>query len=107
MSGQRILVIGRDRLFLHAGEIIVGLVVFAHVVDAERVKQAFRTAAFRCLVRACVFASRPLAGRRFLTQYAFGVRLDPDAIENLGVGFHWHNYGALRALEQGIFGGQA
>src|SRR6266852_3592664 len=35
MAGQRVLLVARDRFRVHAGEEIVGLIVFAHMVETE------------------------------------------------------------------------
>src|SRR6185312_8738987 len=85
MAGQRILLEARHRVRVHALEEIVGLVIFAHMVQAEMKIFALIAAALRRAVRSAILTVRPFAGDHFLAR-AFAlraglVRLDADAVE--------------------------
>ena len=70
MAGQRILLVARDRIGIHALEEIVALVVFADVVETE-VPVLFRVlAALGRAVRPLVLALRPLAHGGFFARAA-------------------------------------
>src|ERR1700744_6216317 len=89
MTGQRILLIARDRIRIHALEEIVGLIVFADMVEAEmpifpRVLPAFRRA-----MRSLVLALGPFAHRGFFARLCLLLRaqfvgLDANGVEEFG-----------------------
>src|SRR5262249_22475531 len=86
MAGQRILLVTRDSLCIHAGEEIVRLVIFANVVEAEVPVLARVLAALRGAVRALVLAVRPFAfdgciARLRLLLRALPLRLHANGIE--------------------------
>src|ERR1700722_1843308 len=63
VAGQGILLIGRNRVVAQAGEIIVGVVVFANVRETVVPVLAFVPAAFGRAMRAQLFAAGPFATR--------------------------------------------
>src|ERR1700728_4171087 len=68
MTGQRILLVARDRIRIHAGEEIIGLVIFADVVEAEvPIFLVIGTALWRP-VRSLVLAVRPFAHGGFFSR---------------------------------------
>src|SRR3984885_4075391 len=89
VAGQRILLVARDRVGIHAGEEIVGLVVFADVVETEVPVLLVVGPALGRAVRALVLAFRPfahgggLARRRLLLRTQL-VGLDADGVEEFG-----------------------
>ena len=66
MAGQRILLVARDRIGIHALEEIVGLVVLADVVETEVPVLARVLAALGGAVRPLVLAARPIRTWRLL-----------------------------------------
>jgi hypothetical protein len=74
------LVLG-DRLVGEAGKVIVGLVVFAHVVEAEAVILPLEPPSLGRRVEAGLLAARPVARRMGVAQEPVLVRLDPQAVE--------------------------
>ena len=81
VAGDRVLLIFRDRVVAHAGEEIVRIVVFAHVLEAELPILAGAQPAFRRAVRRRRGAVRPLASRKLRAAAAVLVGLDPDPIK--------------------------
>ena len=89
MAGQRILLVARDRIGIHALEEIVGLVVFADVIEAEvqilpRILPALGRA-----VRPLVLAARPFAHGGFFARLRLLLRaqlvgLDANGVEEFG-----------------------
>ena len=65
VADHRVLLVGKDRGIAHSGEIIVGLVIFPHMIDAELPEAAFFVTALWCAVRPRLGTSRMLATRRF------------------------------------------
>jgi hypothetical protein len=74
------LVLG-DRLVGEAGKVIVGLVVFAHVVEAEPVILPLEPPSLGRRVKAGLLAAGPVARRMGVAQEPVLVRLDPQAVE--------------------------
>jgi len=86
MAGQRILLIACDRLGIHAGKEIVGLVVFTNVIETEMEVFPRLIATLGRTVRAPALAAGPLAHDGFLARLrlllrAQLVRLDANAVE--------------------------
>ncbi len=89
MAGQRILLVARDGVGIHALEEIVVLIVFADVIETEVEVLARVLAALRRAVRALVRAARPLAHGGFLARLRLRLRtylvgLDANGIEEFG-----------------------
>src|SRR6516165_1828460 len=86
MAGQRILLIACNRLGIHAGKEIVGLVVFTNVIETEMEVFPRLIATLGRTVRAPALAAGPLAHDGFLARLrlllrAQLVRLDANAVE--------------------------
>ena len=81
MAGERVLLIGQDRSVVHAGEEIIGLIVFAHVLEAEVPILLVATAALGRAVGRRLLAARPFAGPAAGFDAAILGRLDADFIE--------------------------
>ena len=89
MAGQRILLVARDGIGIHALEEIVGLVVFADVVETEVPVLARVLPALGRAVRSLVGAACPLAHGGFFIRTRLRLRadlvgLDANGIEELG-----------------------
>ena len=89
MAGQRVLLVARDGIRIHSLEEIIGLVVFADVIEAE-VKILPRVlAALGRAVRTLVRAPRPFAHGGFFARLRLLLRaqlvgLDANGIEEFG-----------------------
>src|SRR4029453_1570666 len=70
------------------GEIVVGLVVGAHMVEAVAVVLALLAATLRRRVKAGLGAALPLANRTSVAQQAVLVGLDAQAVEEFRVELH-------------------
>src|SRR5579859_2308099 len=70
VTGERVLLIARDRVIAHAGEKIIGLIVLAHVVEAEPPVFALAVASLGRPVGRRLDAIGPLTARLFRTQPA-------------------------------------
>src|SRR5262249_26802664 len=81
VSGNRLLLIARDRVVAHSGEEIVRLIVFAHVLQAEPPVFALAQPPFGSAVGGALPASRPVAARIVRTHAAILAGLDPDTVE--------------------------
>src|SRR5580700_8695362 len=81
MAGDGLLLILGDRVVAHAGEEIVRLVVFAHVLEAEPPIFALAQPALGGAVRRAFAAARPVAARTAGPHAAVGAGLDPDTVE--------------------------
>src|SRR5262249_21740660 len=81
MPGHSVFLIARDRVLAHAGEVIVGGVVLAHVSETEAPVLVLARAALRGAVRRLQVAVRPLADRSLAARTAFLLGLDPDAVD--------------------------
>src|SRR4029077_5313932 len=81
MAGDGFLLILRDRVVAHAGEEIVRLVVFAHVLKTEAPIFALAQAALGGAVGRTFAATRPVAARPAGLRAAILAGLDPDAVE--------------------------
>src|SRR5437588_681648 len=81
MAGDGILLIPRDCVLAHAGEIVVGMVVFAHMLEAEAPVFPLAQSPLWRAVRRLKIAAWPLAHRRLPTRPAILLGLDPDPIE--------------------------
>ncbi len=71
-----------------AGEVVIGLVVLAHVVEAEAVILALVPASLGRRVEAWLLAARRLALRTRIAQQPVLVRLDAQAVEEFRVELH-------------------
>src|SRR5205807_1865146 len=86
VTGQRVLLVARDRVRIHAGKEIIGLVVFAHVIETEVPVFLVVGPALGGAVRPLVLAVRPFAqgggfARLRLLLRAQLVGLDANGIE--------------------------
>src|SRR5262249_5562966 len=81
MAGDRFLLIARDRILAHSGEEIVGLVVFAHMMEAEAPVFALAQPALGGAVRRALVAPRPVAARTVGAHAPILAGPDPDAVE--------------------------
>src|SRR5262249_33447329 len=77
-----------DRLIAHAGEVIVRMIVLAHVIEAEVPVFALAQPAFGSAVRCRAGAARPVAARAIGARPTLLTGLDPDAVEYGRVEFH-------------------
>ncbi len=89
MAGQRILLVTRDRVRVHALEEIIGLIVFADVVETEVPVLFVVAPALGRAVRALVLAFRPFAHGGFFARLRLLLRtqlvgLDADGVEEFG-----------------------
>ena len=89
MAGQRILLVARDRIGIHAGEEIIGLVVFADVIETEVPVFLVVGPALGRAMRTLVLAVRPFAHRGFFARLRLLLRaqlvgLDADGVEEFG-----------------------
>src|SRR5208282_4531395 len=92
MAGHVVLLILRDRVVAHAGEEIVGIVVFADVLEAEPPIFAGAKPPLRRAVGRRRVTARPLAGRKLGAQPAVLVGFDPNPIKQRRVGAHDSDY---------------
>src|SRR5580658_10151871 len=92
VAGDGFLLILRDRIVAHAGKKIVGIVVFAHVLEAEPPILVGLQPTLRRAMSRRRLAARPLAGRQLGAQPAVLVGLDPDAIKQRRIRFHCFDY---------------
>src|SRR5262249_22138614 len=81
MAGDRFLLIARDRILAHSGEEIVGLVVFAHMMEAEAPVFALAQPALGGAVRRALVAPWPVAARTVGAHAPILAGPDPDAVE--------------------------
>ncbi|MGY3471473.1 hypothetical protein ACVW0I_008344 [Bradyrhizobium sp. LM6.11] len=84
--GQRIFLITRDRIGIHAGEEIVVLIVLAHVVQAEVPVFTLVVATLGRTMGALVLTPGPFAVGHGVARLHFRLlafRLDPDGVEEL------------------------
>src|SRR6202049_1977995 len=88
MAGDRVLLIGLDRRIRHAGKVVVGLVVHAHVVEAVAPVLAFVAATLGSAVGRRLAAARPVAIGRGAPAWRILVGLHPDAVEDGRVELH-------------------
>src|ERR1700726_1159828 len=89
MAGQRILLVARDRVGIHPGKEIIGLVVFADVVETEVPVLLVIGPALGRAVRPLVLAVRPFAHRGFFPRLRLLLRaqlvgLDANGVEEFG-----------------------
>ena len=89
MAGQRILLVARDGIRIHTLEEIIGLVVFADVIEAEveilpRVLAALGRAVRPLVLTPCPFAHGGFFARLRLLLRAQLVGLDANGIEEFG-----------------------
>src|SRR3954469_11412664 len=88
VAGHGILLVPRDRIVAHSGKIIVGMIVFPNVLEAETPVLVLAQPAFGRAMRRLAAAARPLADRRIGGRLALLLGLDPDTIEQRRVEFH-------------------
>ena len=81
MAGERVLLVGHHGRVAHAGEEIVRLIVFAHVIEAETPIILFAAAALGRTMRRLFLAAVPFAAGPAGLWTAILFRLDADAIE--------------------------
>ncbi len=86
MAGQRILLVTRDRVGVHTGEEIIGLVVFADVIETEVPVFLVVGPALGGAVRPLVLAFRPFAHGGFFARLRLLLRgqlvgLDANGVE--------------------------
>src|SRR5690348_1761733 len=81
VAGDRVLLIARDRVVAHAGEVVIRMIVLAHVIEAEAPVLALLGAPLRGAMGRSMDAARPVAARQFRARPAILVRLDANAIE--------------------------
>src|ERR1700692_1842630 len=89
MAGQRILLVARDCIRIHALEEIIGLVVFPDVIETEGPGLLVVSPALGRAVRALVLAFRPFAHDGGLARLRLLLRtqlvgLDADGVEEFG-----------------------
>src|SRR5205085_12681617 len=88
MTDHRVLLVLQDRVLAHAGKIIVGLVVGAHVIEAEAPVFPLMHPPLRRAVRRHQAASRMIAHRRMVARTAILRGLHPNAIKEGRVELH-------------------
>src|SRR5438105_580531 len=88
MADGRVLLVAGDVVRAHAGEEIVGVVVLAHVVEAEAPVFVFALPSLGRAVGRGRRTARPLAAGRAGPQAAVLVGLDPYAVEERRVDRH-------------------
>ncbi len=88
MSGRVVLLVLGDVFVGETREIIVGLVVLAHVVEAEAMILALVPAALRSRIKSRLLAAFRLALRTHVAQDAVLVGLDAQAVEEFRVELH-------------------
>src|SRR5437763_10415793 len=88
MPGHGVLLVTRDGILTHPGKIVVGMVVFSHVLEAEPPILPLAQPALRRAVGRLKVAARPLANRRLTARPAILLGLDPDAVEQRRVEFN-------------------
>src|SRR5262249_55828164 len=81
VTGDRVLLEPGNRLVAHAGEVIVRMIVLAHVLETEAPVLALAQAAFRRAMGGGAVAARPLAHGLVGLEPTVLAGLDPDAIE--------------------------
>src|ERR1051326_898973 len=81
MTRNGLLLIARDRVLAHSGEEIVGLVILAHVLEAEAPVFALAQAALGGAMSRALATSRPVAARTVGAHAPILAGLDPDAVE--------------------------
>lgn len=81
MPGHRILLIGGDGLVGHAREVIVGGVVFAHMIEAEMEIAPLVAPPHRRAVLAGTVATGVIAGAHRLLPRFLGAAADADSVE--------------------------
>ncbi|MGA8075812.1 MAG: hypothetical protein WB868_00315 [Xanthobacteraceae bacterium] len=85
----------RNRIVAHAGEEVVGIVVFAHMLEAELPVFGCAQPAFWRTMRCRRFAARPFASRKFRACATVLIGLDPDSIEQRRIRTHRHDYAVV------------
>ena len=96
MPDHRLPLITGNIVGAHPGEEIVGVVVLAHMVEAEPPIFPLAQPSLRRAMGRGRLAVRPFAGRALAAQPTILVRLDPDAIEQGRVAFHDRSVCALQ-----------
>jgi hypothetical protein len=80
MAGDGVLLIFRNGILAHAGEVIVGVVVFAHVLETEPPILVLAQPSLGGAVRRLIAAALPVTRRAIRAQTAVLRGLDPDTI---------------------------
>ena len=88
MAGDRLLLVTRDLAVGEAGEVIIALVVFLHVLEAEEKEGAFRIPPHGRAVIALFRAAIPLAHGGLCLLLLGTPPSGPDAVEIFGIKFH-------------------
>jgi hypothetical protein len=81
VSGDGVLLILQDGVVAHAGEIIVRVVVLAHVLETEAPMLVLARPGLGGAMRRRIAAALPIAARPIRTRPAILLGLDADAIE--------------------------
>src|SRR4029077_11799143 len=81
VAGHGILLVARDRVLAHAREVIIGMIVLAHVLEAEAPVLVLAQPPFGGAVRRLAVAAGPLANRHRPGRLALLLGLDPDPVE--------------------------
>src|SRR5262249_6345877 len=97
---RRRALISDDVVVAHSGEIVVGLVVFPHVVEAEVEVLTLLMPALGGAIAPRLRTALPLAGRR-VGSLDVAIRIDADAVEIFRIQVHHADYGRRTAARQG------
>ena len=95
MPGEGVLLVLSDRIIAHAGEEIVGAVVFAGVFETEPLIFRGTVPSLGRAVRRRLFTVRPFARREIRTQAAIPIGLHPDPVEKRRIFFHRDDYAVV------------
>jgi len=87
MRALPLLVTG-DFAVRQAGEVVIALVVFLHMLKTEQEELPLGIAADRCAVNARFIASVPLAGRSLNLRFPLPFPARADAVEIFRIQFH-------------------
>jgi len=88
---DRVVLLVLSNVFVrHAGEVVVGLVILADVLEAETVVLALLAAALRRRVKPRLRAALPFASWAGIAHEPGRVWLDAEAVEEFRVEFHQH-----------------
>ncbi|MNL47283.1 hypothetical protein D3C87_1700630 [compost metagenome] len=88
MAGDRFLLVTGDLGVRQAGEIIIALIVFLHMLETEQEELPLGIAADRCTVSARLVASVPLAGGGLNLRFPVPFSACTDAVEIFRIQFH-------------------
>ncbi len=98
MAGNRFLLVARDLAVGEAGEIVIALVVFLDVLEAEQKELPLGIASDGSAMHAFLVAAVPLTGRGSLFGFRLAFAAGADAVEVFGIESHdGANYGAPKS----------